>query len=89
MLGMLDALRDGGIDLGEADLVVGTSAGALAGAPLARCRLRGACFSKQCAQAAVPGVFQSVTIDGRRYADGGLCSPYNTDLATGHRVVNY
>lgn len=35
MLGILDGLRTGGVDLGEADLIVGTSAGALAGAPLA------------------------------------------------------
>lgn len=35
MLGMLEGLRTDGVDLGEADLIVGTSAGALAGAPLA------------------------------------------------------
>ena len=39
------------------------------------------------ASCAVPGVFPSVTIDGRRYADGGLRSPFNADLATGHGVV--
>jgi NTE family protein len=28
-----------------------------------------------------------VTIDGRRYVDGGVCSPFNADLATGHEIV--
>lgn len=35
LLGMVDGLRRAGIDLGEADEIVGTSAGALAGAALA------------------------------------------------------
>ena len=39
------------------------------------------------ASCAVPGVFPLVTIDGRRYADGGLGSPYNADLAAGSSVV--
>lgn len=39
------------------------------------------------ASCAVPGVFSSVTIDAGRYADGGLRSPYNADLAAGNRVV--
>ena len=185
MLGMLDGLLGGGVDLGEADLIVGTSAGALAGAPLASGMLDRAVAIYQRSQipffrapvtsdefmtaaagvaaaapdpqeavrrisnldplgsrvvskidatnlfaallpleawpekrlvitavdtdstcratfdahsgvqlldtvrasCAVPGVFPSVTIDGRRYADGGLRSPFNADLATGHGVV--
>jgi NTE family protein len=39
------------------------------------------------ASCAVPGTFPLVTIDGRRYADGGLRSAYNADLAAGSRVV--
>ena len=39
------------------------------------------------ASCAVPGVFSSIPIDAARYADGGLRSPYNADLAEGHRVV--
>jgi NTE family protein len=32
----------------------------------------------------VPGVFPSITIDGRRYMDGGMRSATNADLAKGH-----
>jgi NTE family protein len=40
------------------------------------------------ASCAVPGVYPPVTIDGRRYVDGGMRSSANTDLASGHdRVV--
>ncbi len=39
------------------------------------------------ASCAVPGVFSSVLIDAGRYADGGLRSPYNADLAAGNRIV--
>jgi NTE family protein len=39
------------------------------------------------ASCASPGVFPLVTINGRRYADGGLRSPYNIDLAVGYDVV--
>lgn len=40
------------------------------------------------ASCAVPGVWPPVTIDGRRYVDGGVRSPVNADLAAGHdRVV--
>ncbi|MCO1654685.1 patatin-like phospholipase family protein [Pseudonocardia humida] len=39
------------------------------------------------ASCAVPGVWPTVTIDGRRYMDGGMRSPTNADLATGHRRV--
>lgn len=35
------------------------------------------------ASCAMPGVFPAVTIDGRRYSDGGLRSPANADLASG------
>lgn len=185
MVGMLEGLRTGGVDLGEADLIVGTSAGALAGAPLAGGMLGRAVAIYQRSQVpffrapatseefmaaagraaasapdpveavrglanlepvgsrlvsddeatslfaallpsalwpekqlvitavdteslsrttfdadsgvelldsvrascAVPGVFPAVTIDGRRYVDGGLRSPFNADLATGHEVV--
>ena len=36
------------------------------------------------ASCAVPGVYPSVTIDGRRYVDGGMRSPANADLAQGY-----
>jgi NTE family protein len=40
------------------------------------------------ASCAVPGVYPPVTIDGRRYVDGGLRSAANADLADGYdRVV--
>ncbi|MGY1844822.1 patatin-like phospholipase family protein [Modestobacter sp. SYSU DS0875] len=40
------------------------------------------------ASCAVPGVYPPVTIDGRRYVDGGMRSAANADLATGcDRVV--
>ncbi|HWM04679.1 MAG TPA: patatin-like phospholipase family protein [Actinophytocola sp.] len=40
------------------------------------------------ASCAVPGVWPPVTIDGRRYMDGGVRSGTNADLAAGHdRVV--
>ena len=40
------------------------------------------------ASCAVPGVYPPVTIDGRRYVDGGMRSAANADLAEGYdRVV--
>jgi NTE family protein len=39
------------------------------------------------ASCAVPGVWPPVTIDGRRYIDGGVRSPANADLAMGCRRV--
>jgi NTE family protein len=36
------------------------------------------------ASCAVPGVYPPVTIDGRRYVDGGMRSAANADLAQGH-----
>lgn len=36
---------------------------------------------------AVPGVFPPVTINGRRYMDGGISSTTNAHLARGHRQV--
>lgn len=40
------------------------------------------------ASCAVPGVYPPVTIDGRRYIDGGMRSGSNADLAQGYdRVV--
>jgi NTE family protein len=40
------------------------------------------------ASCAVPGIWPAVTIDGRRYVDGGVRSSHNADLASGFaRVV--
>jgi NTE family protein len=39
------------------------------------------------ASCAVPGVWPPVTIDGRRYMDGGVRSLTNADLAAGHASV--
>lgn len=39
------------------------------------------------ASCAVPGVWPPVTIEGRRYVDGGVRSSTNVDLANGHGVV--
>jgi NTE family protein len=39
------------------------------------------------ASCAVPGVWPPVTIDGRRYVDGGVRSPANADLAQGYERV--
>jgi NTE family protein len=39
------------------------------------------------ASCAVPGVWPPVTINGRRYMDGGVRSATNLDLAAGHDVV--
>jgi NTE family protein len=39
------------------------------------------------ASCAVPGVWPPVTIDGRRYIDGGVRSGSNADLAAGHERV--
>jgi NTE family protein len=36
---------------------------------------------------AVPGVFPAITIEGRRYFDGGVLSTTNAHLARGHDVV--
>jgi NTE family protein len=36
---------------------------------------------------AVPGIFPPITIDGRRYIDGGMRSATNADLAKGHDTV--
>jgi NTE family protein len=35
----------------------------------------------------VPGVYPPVTIDGRRYMDGGMRSPTNADMAAGYDLV--
>jgi NTE family protein len=35
----------------------------------------------------VPGIYPPVTIDGRRYIDGGMRSSTNADMAAGHDVV--
>jgi NTE family protein len=39
------------------------------------------------ASCAVPGIWPPVTIEGRRYVDGGIRSSTNLDLAAGHEVV--
>jgi NTE family protein len=39
------------------------------------------------ASCAVPGIWPPVTIDGRRYVDGGVRTAANVDLAEGHEVV--
>ncbi|GFJ96109.1 patatin-like phospholipase family protein [Phytohabitans rumicis] len=39
------------------------------------------------ASCAVPGVWPPVTIDGRRFMDGGMRSPTNADLARGARRI--
>jgi NTE family protein len=39
------------------------------------------------ASGALPGIYPLVTIDGRRYADGGVHSLCSADLAAGHDVV--
>ena len=45
-------------------------------------------LSAVAASCAVPGVYPPVTIDGRRYVDGGMRSAANADLAQGYdRVV--
>jgi NTE family protein len=36
---------------------------------------------------AAPGIFPAVTIDGRRFYDGGVCSATNAQLARGHDKV--
>jgi len=36
---------------------------------------------------AVPGIFPPITINGRRYYDGGIRSPTNSDLAKGYDIV--
>jgi NTE family protein len=35
----------------------------------------------------VPGVYPPITIDGRRYIDGGMRSAVNADMATGYDFV--
>ena len=35
----------------------------------------------------VPGIYPPVTLDGRRYIDGGMRSSTNADMATGHDTV--
>jgi NTE family protein len=39
------------------------------------------------ASGALPGIYPLVSIGGRRYADGGVHSPFSADLAAGHDVV--
>jgi NTE family protein len=39
------------------------------------------------ASGALPGIYPLVPINGRRFADGGVHSMYNADLAAGHDIV--
>jgi NTE family protein len=39
------------------------------------------------ASGALPGIYPLVPINGRRFADGGVHSLYNADLAAGHDIV--
>jgi NTE family protein len=39
------------------------------------------------ASCALPGVWPTAALDGRRYVDGGIRSPTNADLAAGHDFV--
>lgn len=39
------------------------------------------------ASSSLPGIVPQATIAGRRYADGGVHSPFNADVAAGHDVV--
>ena len=39
------------------------------------------------ASCAVPGVWPPVTIEGRRYMDGGVRSPINLDVAAGSKTI--
>lgn len=62
---------------------------AVTGAPVVFDRTAGVSLvDAVAASCAVPGVWPAVTIDGRRYMDGGVRSPENADLARGYdRVV--
>jgi len=35
----------------------------------------------------VPGIYPPITLNGRRYIDGGMRSPTNADMAIGHELV--
>lgn len=63
------------VDAGTGEFVVWDAG---AGVPLDRA------VASSCA---VPGLFAPITINGRRYMDGGMRSPTNADLAAGHDVV--
>ena len=39
------------------------------------------------ASCALPGIWPTATVAGRRYVDGGIRSPTNADLAVGHDLV--
>ncbi|MFF4582330.1 patatin-like phospholipase family protein [Streptomyces sp. NPDC001389] len=71
----------------ERRLVV-TAVDALTGESVPFDRERGAgLVDAVAASCAVPGVWPPVTIDGRRYVDGGVRSAANADLAAGYRRV--
>ncbi len=72
MDGYISAVRGQGVDLGEADLIIGTSAG---------CRAARGGSGQRRGAGHVPAGH-----DRRRYADGGVHSPYNADLAASHDV---
>ena len=69
--GVAAGLADEGIDLRLADKIVGTTTLA-----------RGVASS-----CSVPGLFPPITINGRRYIDGGMRSATNFDLAEGFERV--
>ncbi len=70
-----DRFRCTAVDAGSGDFAVWA---ADSGVPLARA------VASSCA---VPGIYPPVTIEGRRYLDGGARSPLNADLAAGHDAV--
>lgn len=67
--------RRAGVDVAEADVIAGTSAGSVVGAQVALGR-------------DVAKVAERITVDGRRYVDGGMRSMTNADLAKGHGRVH-
>ncbi|HUZ56568.1 MAG TPA: patatin-like phospholipase family protein [Streptosporangiaceae bacterium] len=127
-IGILAGLAEQGLDLADADVVIGTSAGSVVGVdvrsgaadvrrrviesrlptfewPAGQLKItavdaatgRFAIFDSASgvrlvdavgASCAVPGTWPPVTIDGRRYIDGGMRSAANADLAAGcERIV--
>jgi NTE family protein len=90
LMGALEALEaETGWRASEAEVVVGTSAGAVIGA-LAAAGIRSEYMSAYAAghtldeavsaSCAIPGFYHPVRVGGRRYVDGGICSVSNLDL---------
>src|SRR5207244_2251208 len=89
-LGVLRGLREGGVDPADADLVVGTSAGSVAGAILGSgVPLTDALLPRR----SHPGRGRERRLHGTRadasgrYMDGGVGSGVSADLAVGHDPV--